>query len=80
VQAYEGYFRDGQFFPLGEAVMPEGMRVIVTVLDESRDNVSQRQKAALARFRENVRNSEPLPPEFDELMSRRVNITRELDL
>ena len=80
MQAYEGYFEDGRFFPLGGAVVPDGRRVIVTVLDESRGDVGKRQKAALARFREAMRNSEPLPPEFDEVMSRRVNITRELDL
>ena len=80
MQAYEGYLEQGRFIPLVEAVIPEGCRVIVTVLDESPDDVNRRQKEAIARFREAVRNSEPLPPEFDEIMSRRVNITRELDL
>lgn len=81
MQAYEGYFvENGQFVPLGDAHIPAGSRAIVTLLDDSQAGVSRRQKAALARFRKSVRNSEPLPPEFDEIMSQRVNISRELDI
>ncbi len=81
MQAYEGYFADNsKFVPLGDALIPEGSRAIVTLLDEPAERVSRRQKAALARFRDKVRTSPPLPPEFDEIISQRVNITRELDL
>ncbi len=81
MQAYEGYFTDnGRFIPLGEAIIPEGSRAIVTLLDESTEQVSRRQKAAITRFRNRVKNSKPLPPEFDDIMNQRVKITRELDL
>jgi hypothetical protein len=81
MQAYEGYFADnGRFVPLGEAIIPEGSRAIVTLLDEALEQNSNRQKNAVTRFRENMRNSKPLPPEFDEIIGKRVNINRELDL
>lgn len=80
MQAYQAYYESGHFVPLGAPVLPEGSRAIVTLLDESPEDVSQRQKAALTRFRNSVRNAEPLPPEFDEIMNQRINITREIDL
>jgi len=51
----------------------------MTILEESPDDVCHRQKVAITQFRETVRTSEPLPPEFDKIMNQRVNITRELD-
>ena len=48
--------------------------------EESSEEVSRRQRSAMARFREAMRASGPLPPEYDEVMKERVNITRELDL
>jgi hypothetical protein len=81
MQAYEGYFADnGRFVPLEDAIIPEGSRAIVTLLDETYEQNSNRQKNAVTLFRENMRNSKPLPPEFDEIISKRVNINRELDL
>jgi len=66
--------------PLGNPVLPEGSNLIVTVLEENPDDVSRRQREAMARFREANRASGPLPPEFDEIMKERVNITREISL
>ncbi|MDR3279478.1 MAG: type II toxin-antitoxin system RelB/DinJ family antitoxin [Synergistaceae bacterium] len=43
-------------------------------------NRSSGQKKALEKFWEGLSDCGPLPPEFDEIMSKRVNITRELDL
>ena len=34
MQAYEGYFENGQFVPLRPVRIPERQRVILTVLDE----------------------------------------------
>jgi hypothetical protein len=42
-------------------------------IEESPEEVSRRQRAAMARFREAVRASGPLPPEYDEIMKERVN-------
>ena len=80
MQAYKAYFEGGRVVPLGNPAIPEGSELIITVLEESPDDVARRQKAALAQFRESVRSSDPLPPEFDEIMNQRVNFTRELDL
>jgi len=85
VQAYRAYFDDGKFIPFESVKIVKGSQVIVTVLDFPIEDVksnktSFRQKAALNKFREAIRNSDPLPPEFDEVMSQRVSITRELDL
>ena len=41
MQAYEGYFEDGRFHPLGKAVLiPERRRALVTILDEPARNES----------------------------------------
>ena len=80
MQAYKAYFERGRFVPLVALEIPEGSQAIVTVLEESPDEISRRQREAMRRFREAVRASGPLPPEFDEVMRDRTNITRELDL
>ena len=36
MQAYEGYFEDGQFYPIGQPVSIRGRRrVVMTVLEDS---------------------------------------------
>ena len=80
MQAYKVYYEGGCFIPLIKLDIPEGSQAIVTVLEESPDEECRRQRAAMARFREAIRASEPLPPEFDEIMNERVNFTREIDL
>ena len=87
MQACRAYYNDGRFIPFVPLDIPEGSQAIITVLDfpveridVSLEDASRRQKEAVARFRDVVRNSEPLPSEFDEIMSQRVNIKRELDL
>jgi hypothetical protein len=80
MQAYQAYYESGRFVPLGAPFIPEGSRAIVTLLDDPQEDLGKRQKAALARFRETLKSSEPLTPEFDEILSQRVNIKREIDL
>jgi len=85
MQAYRAYFDEGKFVPVEPVRIEEGSQAIVTVLDfpieaTKSNGVNFRQKVALKKFREAMRNSDPLPPEFDEIMGQRVNITRELDL
>jgi predicted DNA-binding antitoxin AbrB/MazE fold protein len=87
MQACRAYYNNGRFVPFEPLEIPEGSQAIITVLDfpmvsieGSPEDVSSRQKVAIARFREVVRNSEPLPPEFDEILCQRVNIKRELNL
>ena len=87
MQACRAYYNNGRFIPFESLEIPEGSQAIITVLDfpaenidESPMDVSRRQKEAIARFRDVMRNSDPLPSEFDEIMNQRVNIKRELDL
>ena len=35
MEAYQGYFRGGQFYSLEDVAMPENRQVIVTVLDDA---------------------------------------------
>jgi len=87
MQAYRAYYNEGRFIPLEQLEVPEGSHAIVTVLDFPQESierlsedVSNNQKEAIMRFRDVVRNSEPLPPEFDEIMNQRVNIKSELNI
>ena len=80
MQAYRAYYESGRFIPLETVLLPEGSHVIVTVLEESPEEVSRRQREAMERFRKAVRTSGPLPSDFDDIINQRVNITREIDL
>jgi hypothetical protein len=83
MQAYQAYIEDGKIIPIGNPVLPDGSRAIITILDESFSLESrlERQKKALQALEKGLAEcDEPLPPEFDEILSQRVNITRELDL
>jgi hypothetical protein len=83
LQTYQGYIENGRIIPFGNPEIPDGSKVIITVLDEVLRIESQleRQKRALRAFEKGlVECDEPLPPEFDEILSKRVNFTRELDL
>ena len=87
MQACRAYYSEGRFIPFEPLNIPEGSKAIITVLDfpmesidGSPEDTSRRQKEAVACFRDVVRNSDPLPPEFDEIMNQRVSIKRELHL
>ena len=89
MQACRAYYSEGRFIPLEPLDIPEGSQAIVTVIDfltstsrtaDAPEDTNRRQREAVADFRNAVRNSGKLPPEFDEIMSQRVNIERELDL
>ena len=51
-----------------------------TFLEETEEERIARQLKALDEFREGLSASEPLRAEFDEIISRRVNMTRDIDL
>jgi hypothetical protein len=54
---------------------------IITILDDTpTKNHAEEQKKALEAFREGLNACEPLPPEFDEIVSKRVNIARTFDI
>ncbi|GHT00338.1 hypothetical protein AGMMS50276_25850 [Synergistales bacterium] len=84
MEAYQGYTSNGMVIPVGNPSMPNGLRVIITVLDQlSADDRADRageQKKALERFKKGLDACSPLPSEFDKIISARVNIARELEL
>jgi hypothetical protein len=78
MQAYEGYFENGRFFPIGPQVSIPGRRhVIVAVLDEPAQRTDETAQAAAWReFFDAVNASDEEIPETFE----RVNFTRKVDL
>ena len=74
MQAYQGYFQDGQFVPIGAATIPERRRVIITVLDEPLPQHDE-QIEAFEEFMTAIHASGEKVPEFE-----RVNFTREVEL
>jgi len=81
MNALQGYTQNGKIIPLGNPAMPDGMKVIITILDEPFvENRATEQKKAFKEFKLGLTGCAPLPGEFDDIVNERVNITRELDL
>jgi PII-like signaling protein len=81
MEALQGYTENGRIIPLGNPVMPDGLKVIITIIDEpTAVNRAADQKKAFKEFSNGLVSCAPLPPEFDEIVNERVNITRGLDL
>ena len=89
--AYHGYTEtDGRIALVGNQKLPMGKRVVVTVLDdiaiEDSNNINinnvKKQRKAFEKFISalEANEDEPLGEEFDEIISHKFNITRELDL
>ena len=74
MQAYRARYERGRVVPLGNPAIPEGSELIVTVLEESPDDISRRQRTAMARFREEIRNSDEPVPEFERVKFREMEI------
>ena len=76
MQAFQGYFDQGQFITQGSVIIPERKRAIVTILDESipDDICVTRQRSALAWLKENIQScSEPVP-EFERVTLREIEV------
>ncbi|MDR2935000.1 MAG: hypothetical protein LBV70_03865 [Candidatus Adiutrix sp.] len=81
MEAYQGYTENGKVIPLTDQAIPDGRRAIVTVLEEPAESRLARQKKALLALERGLADcTEPLPPEFDEIIARRVNLARKLDI
>ena len=88
--ACKAYYSAGLFIPFETLEIPEGSQAIITVIDfpseyieettEDSQTTSRRQKEAIAFFQDLIQDSEPLPPEFDEILSHRMDIKRSLAL
>jgi hypothetical protein len=89
-QTYSGRVRNGQPVISGSAILPENASVFVTVLgtvtstelqDKNRSDLNDHKQAHLEFLAAIAAiNDEPLDDEFDAILAKRVNITRELDL
>jgi hypothetical protein len=82
MQAYQGYFENGRFITADTVKIPERRRIILTVLDEPvEDSIVIKQRKAIKRFINDVcACEEPLSPVFDEIVSQRADLSREVDL
>ena len=81
MNALQGYTENGKIILLGNPTMPDGLKVIITILDEPfAENRVAEQKKAFEELRKGLISCAPLPPEFDDIVNERVSITRELDL
>jgi hypothetical protein len=55
--------------------IPDGSQAIVTILEESPEALCRRQKEALTRFLEEVRDcDEPVPEFFDKVQFREIDV------
>ena len=84
MQAFQGYFKNGRFIPQNNARIPEDKLAIVTVMDTPAPTEEmlrlQRWEAWRTFIRKIEEDDEDLPPEFEEILSHRFNISREIEL
>ncbi|GHU68707.1 hypothetical protein FACS189450_00120 [Spirochaetia bacterium] len=80
----KAYYDGTTLFPIEALYLPRGKVVNLTIADEETSNPEIAKKLAQLKCIENdlerLNETEPLPPEFDEIMSQRVNFARKLDL
>jgi predicted DNA-binding antitoxin AbrB/MazE fold protein len=78
------YYNGSAFVPVEPVNMRTGEAVKLTIVQDIPKKAEIAKK--LAAFRQlteeihKLNETEPLPPEYDEIMSRRVNFTRVLEL
>jgi len=79
MQAYQGYYENGQFTPVGCVKLPRHARAILVIADDVQpsvqDNENSKRLAALGEFFSAVAASDEDVPEFE-----RVKLTREVNL
>jgi hypothetical protein len=80
VKSYHAKYKRGAFVPFGNPFIPENSDVIITVLEPKEESRATLQRKAFMGFMKDMDNTPPLPPEFDEIIAQRINITREINL
>jgi len=80
----KAYYDGITFFPIETLDIPVG-KVVNLIIDEEKtpDSEIAQKLAQLAYINNNLKDlneTEPLPSEFDEILTQRVNFTRVLDL
>ena len=82
--AVKAYYDGVTFFPIETLSIPKGRVVNLTIVEEETPSQEIAQKLAqLAYINNNLQKlneTEPLSPEFDEILAQRVNFSRVLDL
>jgi len=80
----KAYYNGITFFPIESLDIPYGKVVNLTIDEEKTTAPEIAQKLAqlecINKNLENLNETEPLSPEFDEILAQRVNFTRVLDL
>jgi hypothetical protein len=84
MQTVKAYYDGITLFPIESLNIPKGKVVNLTINGEEALNPKTAEKLArLAVINGNLERlnvTEPLPPEFDEILAQRINFSRELDL
>ena len=69
MNALQGYTENGRIIPIGSPIMPDGLKVIITILDEPfAENRAAVQKMAFEEFRKGLAACAPLPQEFNDIV------------
>jgi hypothetical protein len=80
----KAYYDGTTLFPIEAINLPSGTVVNLSIDRENSLNPDIARKlarlAAINRSLESLDETEPLPPEFDDILAQRVNFSRELDL
>jgi len=80
----KAYYDGITFFPIETLNIPKGKVVNLTIAEEDTPSPEIARKLAQLAYvnsnLEKLNETEPLPPEFDEILAQRVNFTRVLDL
>jgi hypothetical protein len=80
----KAYYDGITFFPIEAPNIPKGKVVNLTINEEETTSPEIARKLAQLTYinsnLENLNKTDPLPPEFDEILARRVNFERVLDL
>ena len=82
--AVKAYYNGATFFPIEALNFPTGKVVRLTIVEEEVPSPEIAQKLAqLAYINSNfqkLNETEPLSSEFDDILSQRVNFSRQLDI
>ena len=80
----KAYYDGITFFPIEALSIPKGKVVSLTIDEEETISPEIAKKLAQLAYinsnLENLNKTDPLPPEFDEILAQRVNFGRVLDL
>ena len=80
----KAYYDGITFFPIEALNIPKGKVVNLTIAEEETTSPEIAQKLAQLAYinsnLEKLNETEPLPPEFDEILAQRVDFARVLDL